>query len=125
MSNECLLEVLDRMKIEEIAKMFLVSTRFNRLIRRWPSIFLNKKPDGSSIHLNIYKQPPDILNHFFMIFGDYICTLVVDDLCMSVANKIYGYCPQLHRLYIKSIPDVSVIGFIMEYMPDVLILNCE
>lgn len=102
--------------------MFLVNTRFHELIKRWPAIFLYKKPtDGRMIHLDIYKQPKDILDRFFMLFGDYVRTLVIDDICMYVAIKIAGYCPDLQMLYVKSLHDIFALDFISEVMPQVSI----
>lgn len=122
LSIECLLEVLDRMGIEDIAKMFLVSQQFHDLIRAWPSIFLKRKFVASSImHLDIYKQPKDVLHLFFLYFGDYVHTFVLDDICMYVAIRIVGYCPHLSRLYLKSVTDIAALGYIEEMLPDVLI----
>jgi hypothetical protein len=109
------------MNLEDIAKMFLVSTRFNKLIKKWPAIFLNKDSNICRINLDIYKQPPAVLDRFFMIFGDFIHTLVLDDIRMYVAIKIVGFSPGLRKLIIKSVQDVWAVNFIIEHMPELTI----
>jgi hypothetical protein len=121
LSNDCLLEILGRMKVEEIAKMFLVSKRFHDLITAWPSIFLYKlATPGNIISLDVYKQPKDVLNKFFLYFGEYVHTLVLDDICMFVAIKLVGFCPGLRKLYLKTVcTDIAALGLIIEMFPDV------
>lgn len=116
-----LLEILQRMDIEEVAKMFFVCTRFNELIKKHPAVWINKKSTGTTVHLDIYKQPVNVLIRFFMIFGDCIKSLDLDDPCMFVAVKIVGYCPHLRRLVVGS-AEMIAYDYLHTLLPNLVII---
>lgn len=121
LNDDCLLEILERMDLEDIAKMFLVSQQFNQLITKWPSsLFLFKSPhDGCRIQMDVYRQPPHVLDRFFFIFGDYIHTLILDDICMYIAIKIVGLCPNLRHLIIESMDKRNLYNWIaLDFISD-------
>lgn len=115
LNDDCLLEVLRRMDIEAIATMFLVSNRFHELIRRNTSIFIRKRANGNPIFLDAFSQPPIVLHRFFLFFGDYIHSLFIDDLCMFVAIRIVGFCPQLEHLIVRR-AEMTALDFLNSNM---------
>lgn len=120
LNDDSLLMILDQMEVEEIGKMFLVSTRFYELIREWSSILQKKKASGTPVHITIGDQPQHILKHFFMCFGDYMKHLVIDNFDMFAAVNTFGFCDNLQRLDFNS-ADMLAVGFIEAMMPNIQI----
>lgn len=93
-----LLEVLERMDVSGIATMYLVNSRLRQLIRDNSHIFLRKPIARDPVYLDVNGQPPQELRNFFMLFGDQMSALVIDDLTMTFATHIVGFSPQLISL---------------------------
>lgn len=99
--------------------MYLVNTHFRDLIRGNSHVFLNKRIASYPVHLDVYDQSPRELYHFFMIFGDQISVLIIDDLCMDVAMNIVGYSQQLRMLVCQK-ANLLALDFLESNMPSQL-----
>jgi hypothetical protein len=103
------------MDVSGIATMYLVNSRFRQLIRGNSHIFLRKPIARNPVYLNINRQPPQELYNFFMLFGDQMSALVIDNLCMTVATHIVGFSPQLRCLKFKT-ANILALHFLTENM---------
>lgn len=117
LNGDCLLEILQRMDVEDIAQMFLISMRFHNIIRRYPNIFLKKRPSGKTVWISS-DLPKMKLRLFFLYFGDCIHRLEIDHLNMYAANLIVGYCDDLQYVGIST-GEMSAVHFLNELMPQV------
>lgn len=116
LDNHALLLILERMDVSGVATMYLVNTRFRDLIRGNSHVFLNKPIASYPVHLDVHRQSPRELYHFFMIFGDQISALIIDDLCMDVAMNIVGYSQQLRMLACQK-ANLLALDFLKSNMP--------